>query len=449
MKYFLPIFALLIACSDENEQRTYSPVIISDASPIQFWPTDCNTYNEKEVCGVHVRCYCQPWQCDDNLNVQFTDIETNQEFTLGINNTNGLIESLPFTKTEQFTTENKIQFNNSDFELNIAAWSQYAAPSSSGWSWSFGGLAKSDGSSGTLSQTAKLYQNRDVLGIGNFDKYPPGDYIFKVRVKNLSSGGSAPLQEGMYIQAGDNPAIFGEGVLLASIIPRGGGYVEYIVNLTTTKSWSLFSIMFYKLGPSSGSAINIEVDYFEIESSPLDYTQSIYNTSFTPQDENICDEQISLEIINNSSPETIVFKSDCIDVRTSHSCTLLIEYSNNRNFAGLIYQNASPEESFKIRVPAIFFHDKFPEEDQAIELTTGIQKTSGFLKSQRLFETDYMPYFMHKKLKLIFMHQSILIDNLYWLKEQAYEISEGDRRWPVKKGKVFLTSRDDVNRATL
>jgi len=456
MRIFLLIFALLIASCDVNEPIPCKSVAIqiSDANPVQFWPVDCQTYNEYEACGVHHKCWCHPWQCDDEIPVQFVDTDFGTTKDLEAYNSDGdLLFSQAFETEDQFLTEFDLNFVNPNFTLNLANWGNYSGSpgTEAGWTWnSIGplGVAQADGTSGTLHQTYELYQQRVNLGVNGYDKYPPGDYVFKINLSNESTGGSSPLTEGLYLQATDTLGVFGEAIPSAITIPRGGGFTDYTVNFTITQPWKYFTIYFYKQGPGSGSVIKIYINSFNIESYPLDYTNTVYSSSFVPSQEDICDEQINLIITNPDESPSDLYKSDCLDIATVQKCTTLIEYSNNRNFAGLVYTGVSPEQTFNIRVPAIFFHEQFPEEDEAMELTTGIQKTSGTMKVQRLFETDYMPYYMHKKLKLIFKHQFITIDNASWLKEEPYDVQEGDRRWPVKKAKCFLTE-NYIQRAVL
>ncbi len=48
-------------------------MVFSDAQPIQFWLSDCETYNEEEPFGIFRRCFCQPFECEDTITIQFTD----------------------------------------------------------------------------------------------------------------------------------------------------------------------------------------------------------------------------------------------------------------------------------------------------------------------------------------------------------------------------------------
>lgn len=46
---------------------------LSNAQPVQFWPIDEDTFNDKEVDGITQVCFYPPWECSDQIIVQFTD----------------------------------------------------------------------------------------------------------------------------------------------------------------------------------------------------------------------------------------------------------------------------------------------------------------------------------------------------------------------------------------
>src|SRR6478752_6867817 len=140
MNKFLLIFALLIASCDEDHSLPCKPVAIqiSDANPIQFWPIDCDTYNEKEVCGVHPKCWCHPWQCDDEVHTQFTDTDPFEEYSLAAyDSASDQIALLPFVKTDKFYTDTEFEFSNNVYQSSLSGWDQYSASpgTSAGWNW--------------------------------------------------------------------------------------------------------------------------------------------------------------------------------------------------------------------------------------------------------------------------------------------------------------------------
>ncbi len=447
MKQFLLIFALLIAACDEKEPIPCKSVAIqfSDANPIQFWPVDCLTYNENEVCGIHPKCWCHPWECEDEIKIQFTDTEENL-YSLSIIDSEGS------------------QIDSLDFE-NIALNGSPGIPSSGGVTSAITLPALSSGVNLPGSHTNwSLGANPTVTLTGSGSKFSNGwannyafiegySYDFTVDVDYSFAVGTTLCNVYFLIYDSSNTIIYYQQF---SVFP-GSGTITTISTFTAPANAAKygFSAQCFSVG-STTSTVDID-SISATQTTPIipavpSVPASLFlnYASFVPSNNSpdICNKKIQLKIIDAASPETEMYKSDCIDIADVQKCTTLIEYSNNRNFAGLIYDNVSPEQEFNIRVPAIFFHEQFPEEDEAMELTTGIQKTSGTLKVQRLFDTDYMPYYMHKKLQLIFKHQFITIDGLSWLKEEKYEIQPGERRWPIKKAKCFLT-QDYIQRAVL
>lgn len=421
MKYFYIFVVFLIACCDVTKLGHAYRVTFSDALPIQFWLADCDTYNEKEVCGIHHKCFCQPWNCEDEIIIQFSDSTVSDYVLRVLNSDNEPIEEVEFTATE---------FLSDAFSgLPFSGWVNI--PVGDGFSWSPTPAV-------TISAGGGFPDSKDSDLLSTPITVLPGTYSLSYNL--TTSGGGFPV---IYFRFKKN----GVSVGSASYVPISTGSHIGSVNVTITDVADEFTVSISTLSVSGCTLILDSM--FSMESTIRD---PIYTANYTPSEgsPSVCNERISFQIVEvGTSPESIVGKSDCIDIRNSHDCTILIEYTNNRNFAGLVYENVTPATTFKILAPAIFFHERFPEEDNVIELTNSIIKTSGQLKSQRLFETDYLPYYMHKKLKLVLKHQTVLIDNIYWTKEESYDIQDGERRWPVKKGKCFLTEKDYVQRAVL
>lgn len=183
---------------------------------------------------------------------------------------------------------------------------------------------------------------------------------------------------------------------------------------------------------------------FDVAENAADF---IYSASFVPEDTSpdLCDRLIQLVIVGDGSD---IAKSDCLDIGT-HRSSILINYRNHRNFAGLVYQDISPEFEFELRVPAIFYHQKFPDEDETMELSTSLVNLNGNLRKQRFMDIDYVPYYFHEKLKLVLKHQFITIFDKEWIKQEAYEIVEGNKRWPIKKASIWLSEKEYIHRNVL
>lgn len=167
--------------------------------------------------------------------------------------------------------------------------------------------------------------------------------------------------------------------------------------------------------------------------------------NFSPLDYEICDQRIKFEVWS-VSPDTRVAKSDYIDVRESHTDTKLISYTNSRNFSGLVYASISPDDVFYIRVRCRFFHERFPNTDEIIELTSSVATTNTQKKKQKLLEVEHAPYYFHNKMMEVLQHHTVTIENTVWKKEDDYNINEGDKRWPLKTATAYLTNRDSVVR---
>jgi hypothetical protein len=168
--------------------------------------------------------------------------------------------------------------------------------------------------------------------------------------------------------------------------------------------------------------------------------ESTYSYSFMPDDYDLSNQKIVFEIHNSDlSGETLVLKSDCQDIKDFHNVTKLIEYRNHRNFAGLIYANVSPENTFYLRVPCKFFHERYPEEDEAMELTSSVITTSAQMKEQKLLQVQFAPYYFHKKVQQVLKHQTVIIDSNRWKKEENYELAPGRNDWQLKTAQCYLT----------
>lgn len=431
MNKFLLIFALLIASCDTTDPLQVETVAlqISDANPIQFWPADCETYNEKEVCGVHPKCWCHPWQCDDEIPIQFTDTDDADYFLRVIDNNENTIDDIPFDKYasgDVFVYSNTIVPSEvSDDLCNTQARFEIVKQSSSGGvtiasEGSYDSFWTNDAVSGTVPWTISPTDFFVVFGSIPF----PGT-LSNVAKRNMTGGGVS-VTINHYI-----------------VISTGIGQRHY----TITYNFYSFGLLVGTISKEYTAEDSTSFSIVEDVSGPVGVFDEIQVTIEHPE-ESFSEFDLVTAVMTSVFTDETVLKSDCIDIADVQKCTTGIEYSNNRNLAGLIYENTSPDIVFNIRVPAIFFHEEFPEEDEAMDLTTGLVKTSGTLKAQRLFETDYMPYYMHRKLMLIFKHQTINIESLAWIKEEKYEIQAGDRRWPVKKAKCLL-NENYIQRAVL
>ena len=143
---------------------------------------------------------------------------------------------------------------------------------------------------------------------------------------------------------------------------------------------------------------------------------------------------------------TVLASSDCISVRVSHPKTKLIQYSNETDFADIIYEGITPTPNFAIRLKAKFFDEDFPEENESETNSDGSSvKLLGTVKDQKQLQIIGVPYYMHKKLKRVLQHNTIYIDNLAWNKEETYDIREKeDEQQSTRDANVWLTQKNDT-----
>lgn len=448
---------LSFACSEDTEFQCESCIhmTISDALPIQFWLNDCPTYNEKESCGVHSFCWNQKFHCDDEIRLQLTNTEEDQELSLQLLDVDGnMLFEIPFDSVDQNTQTAitpELQFINTDFQANITGWSSFGGSdrvsSSAGAAWAYSGGAARAFSFSASKTKYFATQRPDNPGLG----WPAGNYA--VRITANSNGGSNLNVKVYSMTDGDSQTLITS--VSDGVIPNDGD--THIVNVTFTLP-IYTSYLAFSFDGTPATTISLNVEEMFITSAPNEdtiYSRTVYDLAFTPSElsPEICNEKVQFVIVDNNASPAEIAKSDFIEFSTELGCTELIKYRNQRNFAGIDYENlyddSSPAEAeyFYLRIPAVFFHQQFPGESEAIELSDSKFITlNGVMREQTRLETDYMPYYLHKKIQLILMHQYVEIDSRRWTKQDAYEIQEGNKRYPLKMAKCWLTERNFVAR---
>lgn len=181
--------------------------------------------------------------------------------------------------------------------------------------------------------------------------------------------------------------------------------------------------------------------------SPLAYSNGF---TFIPDEDwpQLCGQQVQFKVLNGSAE--IVYKSDCVDIQTVHECTELITYSNSKILAGIDYTLSSPPPEYNIRIPAIFFQERFPDEQEGIDLSDSrIVRLRNQVKAQKYLDIGFMPFYMHKKLQIIFTHDTIEIGGESWVKSENYEIVDGNKRYPLRKATIWLTNKNYILRNVL
>lgn len=394
-------------------------MIVSNALPIQFWPVDESTYNETENCGVEYRCWCQPWQCDDEIQIQVTaeGDEDVANFSPAVIDSTGQIVHSPFT----FGPTGYYFFVPSIFSLCGGQYSiviyqvDQAVETEAADDWSNGSETPFSSKTGehfikTTTVNGTIYDAAIPANIpysGPTDK-PPTDITITIDIS--SSGGAGWLVQIEYLTAlGGVIQLMGftegsgDGTFVRTIAVADQGNTP--ANVNTMRIWATIA--------ANGATIDITM--------------------------------AAGQLISVAAATT--HKSDCLNIQEEQECTELITYSNNKDFAGLRYEGMSPVQTFTIRVPAVFVHEEFPQEEEVHPLSNDtFIRLSGRMERKRLLDLGYMPYYMHQKMLLILMHDNIEIQGNQWKKRDAYNIEDSSKRFPKRKANVMLTDKNFIVR---
>lgn len=547
----IAILALFLVASCDTTIIKECPrkVTVSPLQPVKFWPVDCQTYNEKEVCGINPKCWCQPFECDDPIQAQFLDDPGS--FVLKV-------------------------FGEDDEEIT---------------SIDFDSVADDDSEGAPIVFDLSSFANEDIIGVpgaiawtlgsGPSINLTPGQTSKRLKKSVALAAGTYKIRYSASISPSINSAnsvfeplhfLNGSDVEIESV-PITNGVHDVEVTLPSDAASMHFRFV-------SGDAGNGTAKINRLKFIPIGFSQ-IYSASFIPSEEGICDQKIKLGIyrtegnlielnslaswinkntggtawttgsstpsinipglditdelsttavavgsgagnysfdydltatvlsagmymfvkcyksgvsigtqtvfivsnsqagsvlvacsdepdevtikifhdgpgatlvtINNfePSPEVQVYKSDCLDIREHHDCTGMIQYKNNRNYNGLAFNQGSPDTTFNIRIPMVFFHERGQEEDLVSEDNQQTIHLSGKDVEQRRMDTDYMPYYMHHRLRKILKMQTIFIDETFWTKEASYDIQEGRKDYPLKRAECWLTKKTSIVRSIL
>lgn len=423
-KAFILAF-ILFACREGAEKLPHIPcfkMVISDAIPIQFWVDGCETFNQKETAGVYKNCFCQPFECDDVIKIQVTDSVVNDFALTVFDSDENLISLIPFTGS---TPVFSVSFVPSDYSIC------------------------------DQQIILKINTYSGLLGIAESTAF--NDW------SNDISHGDVPWTidpTNFYVIFGSGPFPGTTSNYAKKSVASGGQYVTvtHTVDISATAGIRHYQVI-YEFYFSSSLVGTLSKTYTVPDSESVNFTDSISGpisvfdeiriTIVHPEE---TFSEWSFESIFLTSVYSIMAQSDCIDIKTSHSETILVNYSNHRNFAGIDNQDVSPDTDFNLRIPASFAEENdLIEDDQEIaELSDNREiQLNSQVKVKRLLDIGHMPMYMHKKLILVLMHQFVNIDGRNWVKGDAYEKVEGNKRYSLKRYRCLLTQQDYIIRNIL
>src|SRR5687768_6101626 len=279
----------------------------SDAIPVQFWLIDCDTFNESEPYGINHKCFCAPWECDDEIKIQFQDTAAQNFVLLIYDDEDSLLDSIPIDETEDgvyltsFTpSDNTPDFCDKKIQLQIRkeagsqgvtlpALNTFANDGGAGTAWSLGS---------TPSVTRASIGSSEIL----FADFAFIDGVSYTLEMDFTALGSATCQ--LFLQIYD-----------ASFVSHFSTFDSFSGAETASSSLTFTAT-------TSTTKIGITASWLSNNSETITITD--------------------IDATRTVGQAELIAKSDCLDVKSEHEGTLLITYSNFRNYAGIINNNGSP-----------------------------------------------------------------------------------------------------------
>lgn len=383
---------------------------ISSAQPVQFWASNTETYNEKQICGVTPECWCQKFQIDENIYVVAPSEYDPQDISLLILDEDGnVVEDLGTFDSTGVTFWSTSTPGGYQMVIVDPVNTTLLAPSS----WIDFGTAFSSKTATQFIKTNTVngtdYGARQA---GTVSNNPDRTLSMNIHIKITNNASDNWIVRFSFFNATDP-------VWEASVSGNGNVDSDYVIEFTKD--------------PAEDDSINL------ILSANVEVNGANIEITIVPGD-----------VVDQNST---LYKSDCIDIKEEHPCTNLITYYNASDFAGIPYAGASPAIQMKIRIESRFLHEQFPREDKVVELSTReFLRTYTRIESKKLFEMGYMPFYMWKKLNLIFAHDFVMIEDEYWVLQNGDPVTieeNGRKDYPLHRGAALLTEKDFVKRNLL
>lgn len=464
MRYTYLLLLLLAACSEDVNiyPKNCDLMIFSSSLPFKVWVDGQQTYNEKQICGVHQECYCQPWLCDKEIRLQVYDTIQGQTIDLSVVDENGdEIDNISFEETEIFsdvTEEISLQFSTTDFTAGLGNWvNNDGSDGASYISWTPASPgAQADGN--PAAQITKYLAIQRVGGDGR--GWPAGNYEIRINGSN-DSGGTQDVAASIY---GMNTTTSQTQItsVNSNTLPDGGAATDITITFTLAQYWQYLSIRFDRVGPPGGG-FYMDVTLFEAEiiSAPTSetysaYSGTVYDLSFLPTElgVDICNKKVIFKFLS-SEIQAFIPQTDCIDIRDAFdNCVIPITYTNTKNFDGIYYEIGSPPPVFTFIIEAQFWKENNPQTQEDSVLSNGVIVTRrSEIEEKTLLEIGFVPNYRHKILQKVLMHNSVQITDVndedqYWKKRDEYE-TENINRYPLKKAQVWLTKYNSVEKNTI
>jgi hypothetical protein len=174
-------------------------------------------------------------------------------------------------------------------------------------------------------------------------------------------------------------------------------------------------------------------------------TNDTYESAIDLSIANISEKKIYIKLLSGAmgSPTTFYYefaKSEPIHVSDFHNETTLITYSDNRDFAGIKYEDTNYVN--RLRVESDFWQTKYPQEDEKYVKSNGVEvPLRSRVRESLTLRTAYCPAYQHKIITLAMSHLNIEINGNFYTKAGNYEF-ENENKYSLAMGKIELSDKN-------
>jgi len=149
-------------------------------------------------------------------------------------------------------------------------------------------------------------------------------------------------------------------------------------------------------------------------------------------------------VLGGAGYEDVELISEPIDLQNSHPGTLIIQCTNQDNAFGVDYSN---DIMHLFRVPGVFRRTSFPSTKSVMRAASGsLIKLRSRVNMQVLFQTDNLPYWLHRFLAIAFEHDYFSINGVEYQTEDQYSVEHIDY-YSLAPGSITLelVETDNIN----
>lgn len=169
---------------------------------------------------------------------------------------------------------------------------------------------------------------------------------------------------------------------------------------------------------------NNEIDYISLDTNPYAYFYATGSTKLYYEDSfdftvPVGATKAGIRIVSGNSA-------------TTKNLTITFDY-----YIGL---------KMEIDLKSHFWEETDDEESEYDETNNLIQRVYNKISVKRLLKLYHMPGYMHKKVRIILIHDYIKSDNQYWVKRDDYEKAENNSQFEQSPARVWLTDTDSIIR---